>query len=62
MESKKQNKYTFLILENVCLNFPAEFDTLWLLASLISGADADLAALNGSKWRYTFKTWPLHQN
>lgn len=45
MESKKQNKYTFLILENVCLNFPTEFDTLWLLTSFISGPDVDLAAL-----------------
>lgn len=24
MESKKQNKYTFFILENFCLNFPTQ--------------------------------------
>lgn len=45
MESKKQNKYTFFILENFCLNLPTQFDRVWSLTSLISGSDADLAAL-----------------
>jgi len=45
MESKKQNKYTFLILEKFCLNFPAQSNTVWSFTSLISGTDADLSTL-----------------
>jgi len=45
MESKKQNKYTLFLLENLCLNFPVQFDTVWSLTPLISGSDADLASL-----------------
>lgn len=29
MESKKQNKYTFFILEDFHLNFQTQFDTVW---------------------------------
>lgn len=45
MESKKQNKYTFFILEDFCLNFQTQFGAARSLTSLNSGSDADLAAL-----------------